>query len=93
MPGGVVCYDKISAPNLTDDSFYSFREVQYRRTWVFVNSLTSTLALSLRNDTTLPATGFLGFLDPQETKHCNTVHIRLLLLLHQDSVKPANAHM
>jgi hypothetical protein len=63
----------------------------YRRTWVFVNSLTSTLALSLRNDTTLPATGFLGFLDPQETKHCNTVHIRLLLLLHQDSVKPANA--
>ena len=44
----------------------SFREVQYRRTWVFVNSLTSTLALSLWNDTTLPATGFLGFLDPQK---------------------------
>jgi hypothetical protein len=40
--------------------------VQYRRTWVFVNSLTSTLALSLWNDTTLPATGFLGFLDPQK---------------------------
>ena len=29
----------------------SFREVQYRRTWVFVNSQTSTLALCLRNDT------------------------------------------
>jgi hypothetical protein len=26
-------------------------EVQYRRTWVFVNSLSSTLAQSLRNDT------------------------------------------
>ena len=26
-------------------------EVQYRRTWVFVNSQTSTLALCLRNDT------------------------------------------